>query len=112
MNTKTPECWASEPQARGLRIEISPEQSLLLPFDQFVFAELKTDGKEQRLRQVFATHEIRVRGHSLRRIETAIQRLELSLLRALPANQRSLIADGQPFVAEITVVEADNLRDR
>jgi hypothetical protein len=32
---------------------------------------------EQRLRLVFATHEVTVRGQALRRIETAIQREEL-----------------------------------
>src|SRR5688572_32875326 len=83
MSTKTPECWASDPNARAVKIEMSAEQSLLLPFDQFAFAELKSDGKEQRLRLVFATHEVMLRGHSLRRIETAIQRMELSSLAVL-----------------------------
>jgi hypothetical protein len=106
MNTKTPECWASDPQARGLRLEISAEHSLLLPHDEFAFAELKSEGKEQRLRLVFAMHEVLVRGHSLRRIETAMQRLELSFLAALPGNQHSLIPDGQPVVLEIVVTEA------
>lgn len=106
MSTKAPECWASDPQARGLRIEISAEQSLLLPFDQFAFAELKSNGKEQELRLVFATHEVSVRGHALRRIETAMQRMELSLLAKLPSGQRSLITDGQPVVLEIAVTEA------
>lgn len=105
MNTKTPECWASDPQARGLRIEISAEQSLLLPFDQFAFAELKSEGKEQRLRLVFATHEVLVHGHALRRIETTMQRLELSFLAKLPRSQRNLITEGQPVVAEIVVTE-------
>jgi hypothetical protein len=106
MNTKTPECWTSDPQARGLRVEISAEQSLILPFDQFAFAELKSDGKQQHLRLVFATHEISIRGNALRRIETAMQRLELSFLAVLPGNQRSLIPDGQPVILEIVVTEA------
>jgi hypothetical protein len=79
---------------------------MLLPHDQFAFAELKSDGKEQQLRLVFATHEVLVRGHSLRRIETAIQRLELSLLTALSDKQRSLVPDGQPVVLQIVVSEA------
>jgi len=79
---------------------------MLLPHDQFAFAELKSDGKEQQLRLVFATHEVLVRGHSLRRIETAIQRLELSFLTALPHKQRLLIPDGQPVVLQIVVSEA------
>jgi len=78
---------------------------LLLPHNDFVFAELKREGKEQVLRLVFAMHEVTVRGYSLRRIETAMQRMELSLLTKLPSNQRSLIADGQPVVLEIVVTE-------
>jgi len=84
---------------------VSAEQSLLLPFDQFAFAELKSDGKTQSLRLVFATHEVTLRGHSLRRIETAMQRMELASLSALAGNQRSLVPDGQPVVTEIGVTE-------
>ena len=52
-----------------------------------------------------AMHEVLVRGHSLRRIETAMQRSELSLLTGLSGKQRSLIPDGQPVVLEIVVTE-------
>lgn len=85
---------------------MSADQSLLLPFDQFAFAELKSEGKEQRLRLVFATHEVTLSGHSLRRIETTMQRMELSLLMALPGNQRALVLDGQPVIREIVVTES------
>jgi hypothetical protein len=105
MSTKTPECWASDPNARAVKIEVSAEQTLLLPFDQFAFAELKNEGKEQRLRLVFATHEVTLRGHSLRRIETAMQRMELAFLGALPASQRSLPTEGQPAITKIDVKE-------
>jgi hypothetical protein len=79
---------------------------MLLPHDEFVFAELKSEGKQQQLRLVFAMHEVIVRGYSLRRIETAMQRSELSLLVAVSDKQRSLIPDGQPVVLEIVVAEA------
>jgi hypothetical protein len=105
MSAKSPECWANDPQARGVRVEISADHSMLLPHDEFVFAELKRDGTGQTLRLVFVTHEILVRGQSLRRVETAMQRMELSLLTKLPSSQRSLIADGQPVILEIVVTE-------
>ena len=105
MSTKTPECWASDPQARGLRIEATSEHSLLLLHNHFIFAELDSGGDEQNLKLVFTTHEISVRGHHLRRIETVLQRLELSLLAKLPNSQRSLITEGQPVVLEIVVNE-------
>ena len=76
----------------------------MLPFDQFAFAELKTEGKQQHLRLVFATHEVLIRGTALRRIETAMQRMELSFLAALPGRQGSLMPDGQPVIVEIMVI--------
>jgi hypothetical protein len=108
MSTKTPECWASDPNARAVKIEISAEQSLLLPFDQFAFAVLKNEGKQQHLRLVFATHEISIRGHSLRRIETAMQRMELSSLNSLSDKHQALISEGQPVIHEITAKEAND----
>jgi len=103
--TKRPECWASDANARALRVEAAPGHALLLPFDQFVIAECHAEEVEQRLRLVFATHEVVVRGHSLRRIETAMQRMELPHVDCLPASYRSLLADGQPFIREIAVQE-------
>ena len=84
----------------------------MLPFDQFAFAELKTEGKQQHLRLVFATHEVLIRGNALRRIETTMQRMELSFLAALPSSQRSLVAEGQPVIVEIVVAETKDVEKR
>jgi hypothetical protein len=91
--------------ARAVRIEISPERSLLLPFDEFLSAELVVIGKEQQLKLIFAAHEVLIRGHSLRRIETAMQRMDLSLLTKVMDDYRPLIAQGQPVILEIIVSE-------
>lgn len=106
MSTKPSESWASDPQARAMRVEVSSERSLLLPFDQFSFSELTSEGKEQRLRLVFSTHEVLVRGHALRCIETTLQRMELSFLAKLPASYRPSFGEGQPVILEIVVNEA------
>ena len=106
MNTKSPECWAIDPQARGLRVEISPEQELLLPFDQFAFAELTTDGKEQRLQIHFATHLVLIHGQHLRRIENAMQRMELSFIAKVSTNYQFVVTQGQPMILKIVVADA------
>ncbi len=95
MSTKPSESWASDPQARALRVEVSSKRSLLLPFDQFTFSELSSEGKEQRLRLVFSTHEVVVRGHALRRLETVMQRMELSFMAKVPDGSRSLATEGR-----------------
>jgi hypothetical protein len=62
--------------------------------------------KEQQLRLVFATHEVVIRGFTLRRIEAAMHRMELASIVTLPAKYQPLIADGQPKIREIVVTEA------
>ena len=103
MSTKPSESWASDPQARALRVEVSSERSLLLPFDHFTFSELTSEGKEQRLRLVFSTHEVVVCGYALRRLETVMQRMELAFIAKVPDCSRSLAAEGQPVILGIVV---------
>src|SRR5271169_131133 len=112
MSTKAPDCWESDPNATGVKVELAPDDHLLLPFDQFIFAELKPHGEQQQLRLVFVTHEVSVRGDSLNRIETIMQRKQLSLLKTLPSHQWSLIDQGQPFITEIVIAEKKDLSKR
>jgi hypothetical protein len=105
MSNKSPECYTTDLQARCLRIEIAPARTLLLPLDQFVFAELAGEEKEQKLRLVFATHEVLICGHVLRRVETAMHRMELSGIMKLADKFYSLIAENQPRIRDILVTE-------
>ena len=105
MSTKSTECYTTDSQARCLRVEIAAARSLLLPLDQFVFAELTSEDKEQKLRLVSATHEILISGYVLRRIEMALSRMELSGLMKLPEKYHALIAENQPRIREIVVTE-------
>jgi hypothetical protein len=106
MNNKSPECWATDPQARGLRVEMASDHSLILPFEHFAYSEYQIANKSETLKLVFATHEVILRGQRLRRLEAAVQRVELSLVTSVPERFRALIAEGQPFIAEIEVTSA------
>ena len=105
MSTKSSECWAIDPQARGLRVIVSPELSLTLPFDQFAFAELATGDREQCLKILFATHEIFVHGQNLRRLEIAMQRMELSFIAQASTGYERMANPGQPLILKIAVTE-------
>jgi len=74
---------------QSLRVEVSSDHALLLPHSDLVFADLKAKGKGmvQQFRIVFATHEVLVRGLCSRRIETSMQRLNLSFVTQFPARR-------------------------
>ena len=103
MNTKPNECWASESNPRTLRIDLSGEQSLLLPLNHFLFAEILIKKDEQEIRALFLTHEVLLRGTGLRRIQSALQRLELSYLCCMPSYFEKIIPEGQPVIRSIQV---------
>jgi hypothetical protein len=63
------------------------------------------DDGEQKLRLVFATHEVLISGHVLQRIATAIHRLELSGIMKLSEKYEMLIGEGQPKVRDIVIKE-------
>ena len=105
MSTKSPECWAIDPQVDGLRVETAPGRAITLPFNQFAFAESTIDDKEHRLKILFATHEILIEGHNLRRIEIAMQKRELSFVAKVSTNYQPLVNQGQPVILKIAVIE-------
>jgi hypothetical protein len=105
MSTKSSECWTIDPQAHGLRVGVTSERSLTLPYGQFAFAELITGEKEQCLKILFATHEVFIHGQNLRRLEIALQRLELAFITAASTNYEKAANPGQPLILIINVTD-------
>ncbi len=102
MDTRPPECFASDVRARGVRIDLSPQKSIVLPHEHFLCAEFSGEQPVELLKLKFVAHEVTLAGHQLRRIENAILNRDLSWLCALPENQRQSDSD-VPFVSTLTV---------
>ncbi|MFO1452682.1 MAG: hypothetical protein U1F61_31235 [Opitutaceae bacterium] len=106
MSTKASECWTTDPNARAIRVEASPDRTLLLPFDQFLYSELTVTDTGQHLRLIFSSHEISVTGTGLRRIESALQRMELAGISKTVGRQAPASSIAETSVREILVTEA------
>ena len=102
MDNKPPECFACDPRACAVRVDLSPQKSVVLPHEHFVYAEFMADKSIDSLKLVFVTHEVIVTGHLLRRIETAIVNRDLSWLCARPEKFRTQNSD-RPFVVSLLV---------
>ena len=102
MDTKSPECFGTDPRARGLRVELSAQHSIVLPYEHFVWSELRADREQDTLRMVFVTHEIVVEGTMLRRIESVVQSRDLAWLAARPDRYRSQ-ANERGYITRIKV---------
>ena len=102
--TKSPECWSTDRQARGLRVQLSPNHSFVLPFEHFIYSELQPGEESDTLKIVFATHEVILRGHLLHRLEQRMQKMELAFVAAVPEKYHSLVTEGEPLIREIAVI--------
>jgi hypothetical protein len=102
MDNKALECFACEPRARGVRIDISPQQSLVLPHEHFIYAEFCAREQSDSLKLVFVTHEIKLTGFLLRRIENAVVDRDLSWLCARPEKFRPQNVE-RPFITKLVV---------
>jgi hypothetical protein len=102
MDSKPPECFSCDARARGVRVELSPQKSIVLPHEHFVYAEFTADEHKDLLKLVFVTHEVVLAGHLLRRIEMAILNRDLSWLCARPEKFRVENSD-RPFITNLTV---------
>ncbi len=102
MDTKPLECFGSDPRARGLRVELSPHLSLVLPYEHFVYSELRAEKESDTLKLLFVTHEVVVSGYMLRRVENGIQNRELAWIVARPERYRPQ-ANERAFISRIAV---------
>ena len=102
MDNKPLECFACEPRARGVRVDISPQKSIVLPHEHFVYAEFSAGEQRDSLKLVFVTHEVKLAGYLLRRIETAILNRDLSWLCTRPEKFHQQTSD-RPFITYLTV---------
>ncbi len=102
MENKLPECYACDMRARGVRVDLSPQKSLVLPHEHFAFAEFSADDGMDSLKLVFLSHEIVLVGHQLRRIENAILNRDLCWLCACAEKFHQPNSD-RPFITSLTV---------
>src|SRR5207249_2408918 len=102
MDTKPLECFGTDPRARGLRVDLSPQHSLVLPHEHFVYSELKAEKEGDTLKLLFVTHEVLVRGYMLRRVEAGIQTRELAWIAARSDRYRPH-ANERAFISRICV---------
>ena len=107
MLTKPHECWSTDPNAHALRVEVSPDQSVLLPFEHLLFAELTSHPDAQELQLSFVTHEVIVTGTCLRKIESALQRRDLAHLAVTIHSNGRPSEDAQPTIRQIAVRRID-----
>ena len=106
MSNKSTDCFACDARARGVRVEVSPQRSFVLPHEHFIYAEFVADDRADSLVLMFVTHEVKLTGYLLRRVELAMVNRDLAWLCARDTRLRPRDPD-RPFILAVTVRALD-----
>lgn len=89
-----------------MRIETSPRESHLFPYQHFVTASLNETDDSETLRLAFSSHDVEIRGRNLRPLLLALQDFAVKWVRAIPERYHRLATDKSGVIASIRIEEA------
>lgn len=104
----TPACWQREALCPCLRIEMSPRESHLFPYQHLVTASLTHGDEAETLRLAFSLHDVEIKGRNLRTLLLAVQDFAVKWIRAMPERYHALEAGEHGIVSSIRVHEANS----
>ena len=91
----TPACWQREAPCPCLRIETSPNESHVFPYQHLVTASLTSAEQIETLRLLFSSHDVELQGRNLRTLLLALQDFAVKWLRTVPERYQDIeIGDG------------------
>jgi hypothetical protein len=102
-----PACWQRETPCACLRIETSPRESHLFPYQHLVTASLSQSDEAETLRLAFSSHDVEVVGHNLRPLLFALQDFGVKWIRAMPERYHRVAESKNGVVVRIRVEEAN-----
>ena len=100
METKLIECFGIDPRARGLRVQLSAQESKVFAHEHFMHSEWKAGAEQDTLKIYFINHEVTLVGYDLRRIEAAVHTREIAWV--IPAQRRYRAGD-KGFIMNMSV---------
>ena len=99
-------CWQREAPCACLRIETSPRESHLFPYQHFVTASLSQSDQAETLRLPVSLHDVEIEGRNLRALLLAIQEFALKWIRVIPERYHQLEAGENSLISRIRIQEA------
>jgi hypothetical protein len=102
----TPACWQRETPCPCLRIETSPNESHVFPYQHLVTASLTSAEQTETLRLSFSSHNVELQGRNLRTLLLALQDFAVKWLRTMPERYAGLETGDGGVITGIHIEEA------
>ena len=104
----TPACWQREAPSPCLRIETSPNESHVFPYQHLITASLTSAEQIETLRLSFSSHDVELQGRNLRALLLALQEFAVKWIRTMPERYHALETGENGVVLSIRVHEVNS----
>jgi hypothetical protein len=91
-----------------VRIETSPRESHLFPYQHLVTASLSHSEHGETLRLTFSLHDVEIQGSNLRSLLVALQDFAVKWIRAMPERYHLLESGDNGVVSSILIREVNS----
>jgi hypothetical protein len=102
----TPACWQREAPCPCLRIETSPNESHVFPYQHLITASLTSAEQIETVRLLFSSHDVELQGRNLRTLFLALQDFAVKWLRTTPERYQGLETGDGGVITGIQIEEA------
>jgi hypothetical protein len=106
--SSAPTCWQREAPCACLRIETSPRESHLFPYQHLVTASLSYGEEAETLRLSFSLHDVEIKGRNLRTLLLALQDFAVKWIRAIPERYHTLETGENAVVSTVRIRDANS----
>ncbi len=104
--SSAPACWQREAPCACLRIETSPRESHLFPYQHLVAASLSQSDETETLRLTFSLHDVEIVGRNLRALLLAVQEFAVKWVRVMPERYHLLDTGENGVISRIRINQA------
>ena len=106
--SSAPACWQREAPCACLRVETSPRESHVFPYQHLVTASLSLSDEGETLRLTFSLHDVEIEGRNLRALLLAVQDFAVKWVRVMAERYHQLEAGENGIVSSIRIHDANS----
>jgi len=98
-------CWENDAKVQALRVELADGHACMIPYTRIAFVDCGHGTDDSTICLRTDTHEVRIVGRNLGRLERELQKFEVAWVKAVPARYEPDANDSAAWITNITVNE-------
>ena len=102
---RTSPCWENDAKVQALQVVLADGHACMVPYSRIAFVDCEYETDDSTICLRTDTHEIRIVGKNLGRLERELQKFEVAWVKAVPARYELEASDNTVWITSVTISE-------